>query len=313
MKKITLLSFGVLIAASTFAQTDSFSNPGKKSNWKLESNFSLNITQSSFTNWAAGGRNSIAGLAYINGSAIYSKNKFMWSNHLTTGVGGVKYFDAALQKTDDIFDLQSTLSYGVKKPWYISFLAGFRTQYLDGYSDAADTLRSSAFLAPGYATAALGIEYIPNDNFKAMLSPITGKFTFVEDQRLADAGAFGVTPAESLGGVLVKHGEKFRAEVGAYIRLVYKKELMKNINLKSRLELFSNYIHNPQNIDVNGELLLDFKINKWFSANIQLNVIYDDDVDITDRNGNVGPRTQFKEVIGVGIAYRLANFKEKKK
>lgn len=315
MKKIALLASIILFTANlSLAQKNESTKTAKNSNWKLESIFSLNVTQSSFTNWAAGGRNNIAGLAYINANADYTKGKIKWANHLTTGLGGVKYFDTKLQKTDDIFDFQSTLSYGLKKPWYISLLAGFRTQYLDGYSSVDDTLRSSTFLAPGYATVALGVEYIPNDNFKALLSPITGKFTFVNDQRLADLGAFGVTPAEySLGGVLLNHGEKFRAEVGAYLRLVYNKEIMKNINLKSRLELFSNYLHNPQNIDVNGELLLDFKINKWFSASLQLNLIYDDDVDITDRNGNVGPRTQFKEVIGIGIAYRLANFEEKKK
>jgi len=62
---------------------------------------------------------------------------------------------------------------------------------------------------------------------------------------------------------------------------------------------------------VNAEVVVDFKINKWFSASLQLNLIYDDDIQITDRHGNVGPRTQFKQVIGLGIAYRLANFKEK--
>ncbi len=88
---------------------------------------------------------------------------------------------------------------------------------------------------------------------------------------------------------------------------------MENITLKSRLELFSSYVNIPKNIDVNGELILDFKVNKWFSANIQLNLIYDDDIDIEDRKGNVGPRTQFKQVTGIGIAYRMANFEEKKK
>lgn len=315
VKKITLLPIlGLCFASLSWSQSTDFSNPEHQSNWKLESIFSLNITQASFTNWAAGGRNNISGLAFINANADYNKGRIRWANHLSTGLGGIKYFDAPLQKTDDIFDLQSTLSYGLKKPWYLSLMAGFRTQYLDGYTNIEDTTRSSTFLAPGYATVALGIEYIPNDNFKAMISPITGKFTVVNDQTLANEGAFGVTPAvyNSLGDVITQ-GEKFRAEIGAYLRLVYNKELMKNINLKSRLELFSNYLNDPQNIDVNAEILLAFKINKWFSATVQLNLIYDNDVAIEDRNGDVGPRTQFKEVIGVGIAYRLANFTEEKK
>ncbi|PKR81024.1 hypothetical protein CW751_07610 [Brumimicrobium salinarum] len=301
------------ITPNFWSQEDSNSPAEEPSNWKLKSIFSLNVTQSSFTNWAAGGRNNVSGLGFINASADYSKNRFKWANSLSTGIGGVQYFDEDLEKTDDIIDLQSTFSYGLKDPWYISLLGGFRTQYLDGYSNPEDSIRSSTFMAPGYVSVSLGIEYIPNDNLKILLSPLSGKFTFVNDQTLANEGAFGVAAAEynSLGQ-LTKKGENFRAELGSYFRVIYQKELMENINLKSRLELFSSYINNPQNIDVNGELILDFKINKWFSANLQLNVIYDDDVEIEDRNGNKGPRTQFKQVIGLGIAYRLANFKEEK-
>lgn len=307
---VGLLSF--LLVPTLNAQEETVEEVKDPSNWKLESIFSLNITQSSFTNWSAGGRNNVAGLGFINGFAEYNKDRWKWSNYLTAGLGGVQYFDSPLEKTDDVLDIQSTLAYGLKDPWFISLLGGFRTQFLDGFADPADSLRASTFMAPGYVNLSLGIEYIPNDNFKALLSPISGKFTFVNDQRLADLGAFGVDPAEynSLGELL-NPGKNHRAELGAYLRLIYKKELMKNINLKSRLELFSNYMHNPQNIDVNAEVILDFKINKWFSASLQLNLIYDDDIDIKDRHGNVGPRTQFKQVLGIGIAYRLANFTEK--
>ena len=314
--KITFLGLlSVFMVPSLQAQDDSEELVEvKPSNWKLESIFSLNVTQSSFTNWASGGRNNISGLGFINASADYSKGNIKWANQLTTGLGGVQYFDEDLEKTDDVIDIQSTFSYGLKDPWYLSLLGGFRTQYLDGFSSVDDSTRASTFMAPGYMNLSLGIEFIPNDNFKVMVSPLSGKFTFVNDQVLANQGAFGVNPAEySSTGELLKKGANFRAELGSYIRIIYKKELMENINLRSRIEFFSNYIEKPQNIDINGELILDFKINKWFSANIQLNVIYDDDIAIEDRKGNVGPRTQFKQVIGLGIAYRLANFEEKKK
>jgi hypothetical protein len=314
-KEITLAGLLSLLLIPSFqAQEDSELPPKEPSNWKLKSVFSLNVTQSSFTNWASGGRNNISGLGFLNASADYSKGNIKWANQLTTGIGGVQYFDEDLEKTDDVIDLQSTFSYGLKDPWFLSILGGFRTQYLDGFSSPADSTRSSTLMAPGYVNVSLGIEYIPNDNLKIMVSPLSGKFTFVQDQTLANQGAFGVNPAAySTLGELLEEGDHFRAELGSYLRVIYKKDLMENISLRSRIELFSNYINNPQNIDVNGELILDFEINKWFSANLQLNVIYDDDVDIEDRNGNVGPRTQFKQVIGLGIAYRLANFEEKKK
>lgn len=308
MKKIlALLTIGILATSSLMAQEES---EPKESNWKLESIFSLNITQSSFTNWASGGRNNISGLGFINASADYSKGHWKWANQLSTGLGGIKYFDENLQKTDDLLDIQSTVSYGLKDPWYISLLGGFRTQYLNGYVDPEDP-RTSAFMAPGYGNLSLGIEYIPNDNFKVLLSPLSAKFTWVQVQRLADMGAYGVEPAEldALGNVLTP-GRNFRPELGAYLRVSYKKELIENINLRTRWEFFSNYLDSPDHIDVNGELILDFKINKWFSANLQLNLIYDHDIKIEDRKGNIGPRTQFKQVLGIGIAYRLANFSE---
>ncbi|MBW7869186.1 MAG: DUF3078 domain-containing protein [Brumimicrobium sp.] len=316
MKKlISILTLSTLLIFNVFGQEESAPAPSAEKtpgNWKLESIFSLNITQSSFTNWAAGGRNNVSGLAFIKANADYTKGRIKWANALSTGLGGIQYFDEKLQKTDDVIDLQSTVSYGLKDPWYLSLMGGFRSQYLDGFAYPNDSVRTSTFMAPGYVTLSLGIEYIPNDNFKAMLSPLTAKFTFVNNQVLADGGAFGVTPAEyDALGVMIKKGERFRAELGAYARISYKKEIMKNINFSTRWEFFSNYLQNPQNIDVYGELIMDFKINKWFSANLQLNLIYDDDIDITDRKGNVGPRTQFKQVLGVGIAYRLANFQEK--
>tara|TARA_B100000508_G_scaffold141091_1_gene146329 strand:- start:65001 stop:65957 length:957 start_codon:yes stop_codon:yes gene_type:complete len=314
-KNLTLVFVAALISYGAQGQESTDEKPtDPPSGWKLKSVFSLNITQSSFTNWAAGGRNNVSGLGFINAQANYSKDRIKWSNQLSAGLGGVQYFDDDLQKTDDVLDVQSTFSYGLKDPWFLSILGGFRTQFIDGFASPEDSLASSTFMAPGYLNLSIGIEYIPNDNLKIMASPLSGKFTFVQDQRLANAGAFGVEPAVlDVNGLILTPGENSRAEFGSYLRIIYNKELMENINLSSRLEFFSNYMNNPQNIDVNGEVILDFKVNKWFSANLQMNLIYDDDIDITDRFGNVGPRTQFKQVIGLGIAYRLANYSEKKK
>ena len=305
----------LLFSLNTIAQSDTTKNQKPTNpNWKLKSIYSLNLTQSSFTNWAAGGRNNISGLAFVNAQANYKKNKIKWTNSLGVNLGGVQYFDEDIQKTDDVIDIQSTFSYELKKSWFISFLGGFRTQMLEGFASAGDTVRSSGFMAPGYLNTSLGIEYIPNDNFKVMISPVSGKFTFVQDQFLANQGAFGVEPAVlNEAGQIETLGQTYRAELGSFVRVMYEKEIMDNISLRSRVEFFSNYMEEPQNIDVNGELIMDFKVNDWFSASLQLNVIYDDDIQIEDRFGDVGPRTQFKQVLGLGITYKLANYKEEKK
>lgn len=310
--KVAILIFSLFISLYSFSQAETLiGDTSKVKHWKVLSNFGLNMTQSTFTNWAAGGRNNIAGSFLINAMANYSKDKVKWSNQLALGLGGIQYFNEGIEKTDDVIDLQSTFSYGLKKPWYGAGLVGFRTQFLDGFANPGDTIRASTFLAPGYANTSIGIEYQPNESFRLMASPLSGKFTFVQDEALANQGAFGVQQAElDENDNIITPGSQFRAELGSYIRIIFRKEIMENIDLSTRWEFFSNYFENPQNIDVNAELIMNFKVNKWFSASLQANLIYDDDIKITDRNGNVGPRTQFKQVIGLGISYRLANHKK---
>lgn len=287
--------------------------------WTTSVLFGLNGTQSSFVNWSAGGRNNISILGFIDGNASYRKNKIKWDNDLKLSLGGVRYFDnsSALRKfdkTDDRIDLASTFGYEFKKHWLVTATAGFKTQMMNGYLSPMDSIRSSAFMAPGYFSAAIGIEYAPMDYLNLFLSPLALKYTFVNDQMLADKGAYGVQKADldGLGNVLIGTGKRFRQEYGAYFRFIFNKELIKNIEMKSRLELFSNYIHNPQNIDVNAEVIFTFKVNSWLSASLQWNLIYDDDIMIMDRNGNEGPRTQFKSILGLGVSYALKNSNAKK-
>lgn len=158
----------------------------------------------------------------------------------------------------------------------------------------------SKFLAPGYLLGAIGMDYKPSDIFTAFISPITGKVTIVNDTTLANKGAFGVEP-----------GEKTRSEFGGYARFFITYEVMKNVTLQSKLDLFSNYLDKPQNIDVNWETLISMKINKYISATIMTHLIYDADVDIVIKEATandpavVGPRVQFKEVLGVGFSYKF--------
>lgn len=285
--------------------------------WTVTSLFGLNASQTSFVNWAAGGRNNIAVLSFVDFSAIYQKKRIKWASDVKLALGGMYYTDSTgkkqgLQKTDDRIDVATSFGFEFKKHWFLTAIGGFRTQFLDGFSFPNDSVPISRFMAPGYANFSLGIEYAPVSYFNAYLSPIASKMTFVNDQRLADAGAFGVKAAEYdlSTGALLKNGLRFRNEIGAYFRVKFQKELVKNIEMKTRLELFSNYVESPQNIDVNFENIFTFKIYKWFSASLQWNLIYDDDIQIRDSKGRTGPRTQFKSVLGLGISYTLTNVKK---
>lgn len=325
--RITFLFLALFTSSIVFSQDDAekMRNDLKKLDalhdslmpkyWTVTSLFGLSASQTAFVNWAAGGRNNIAVLSFIDFSAIYQKRRIKWSNDVKLALGGMYYTDSTgkkqgLQKTDDRIDLATSFGYEFKKHWFLTAIGGFRTQFLDGFSFPNDSVPISRFLAPGYANFSLGIEYAPVDYFNVYLSPIASKMTFVNDQRLADLGAFGVRAAElDTAGNVLKRGLRFRNEIGAYFRLRFQKEIFKNIEMKTRLELFTNYAENPQNIDVNFENIFTFKVNKWFQASLQWNLIYDDDIEIRDSKGNTGPRTQFKSVLGLGISYTLTNTK----
>ena len=130
--------------------------------------------------------------------------------------------------------------------------------------------------------------------------------TFVTDQKLADAGAFGVDPAVYDNNMnKLEDGKTSRFEFGGKMVAKFNIDIASNVNFTSKLELFSDYIKNPQNIDVDWQNLITMKVNSWLNANITTHLIYDDDIMIKDKDGKTGPRTQFKEVLSVGLAYKF--------
>ncbi len=270
--------------------------------WKLGGVFNLNFSQVALSNWAAGGQNSIA----INGMtslfAKYKKGKSSWDNTLDVGYGVIKQDDEDFQKSDDRIELTSKFGYGIKtsEAWKYSALASFRTQMAPGYNFPNDSVKISDLLSPGYLQIALGVDYNPNDKLTLLISPLSGKVTFVLDDTLAAAGAFGV-----------ESGENVRFEFGASFQGEYKQTIVENVDLTTKLGLFSNYLENPQNIDINWETLIAMKVNKFLTASISTHLIYDHDILIAvdrDEDGEpdgVGPRTQFKEVLAVGLSFKF--------
>ena len=154
------------------------------------------------------------------------------------------------------------------------------------------------------------MDFQTDKGFSCFFSPSTIKITVVGNQELADIGAFGVQKAiKDENGKIIVEGENTRTEFGGYIRAYYKKEIVKNINVNSKLELYANYLDSPLFVDVNWEMLVAFKVNKFISASLSTQLIYDHDILInkdTNGDGNTDisePAIQFKEVFGIGLAY----------
>jgi len=268
--------------------------------WKFSGSTSLNLSQLSLTNWAAGGDNSLSGNALINLGANYATAKTSWENKLVLGFGLIKQGDDPTRKSDDQIDFASKLGLKAGEKWFYSALLGFNTQFAEGYDRPGedDRVKISNFMAPGYLSFSLGMDYKPNETFSLFLSPVSSKFTFVLDDDLSAAGSFALDPDQNA-----------RAEVGAYVKMAFKKEILKNVTLDTKVDLFSNYFDNPQYVDVNWDLLLTFKVNDYLAASLLTKLIYDYDIEFGEDTTGDGEfdtftdKVQFKELFGLGLTY----------
>ena len=272
--------------------------------WKYKAVTALSGTHASFKNWNAGGQNTMSWIALFDAEANYKKNKLSWDNGIHLGYGQNRVVRNPWSKTDDVINIYSKIGYKMTKKLNGALLVDFKSQFDLGYD--ADGVFSSKFMAPGYLTAALGIEYKPNDKFQVLVSPLASKFTFVNDFTLANAGMFGINTETDLN---TAGNFGFRKEMGAFVKFLYSNKVMENVMFKGKLELFSNYLNNFGRIDVNLETLFSFKINKWLSASWALNLLYDDDIDIkvinSDNTISIKPTTQIKNVLSMGITYNF--------
>ncbi len=269
---------------------------GQTSPWTFKNIGGVNLSQTSLTNWAAGGENSVAWHIYFNGSANYKRDNWSWDNALVTDFGQSYTSTNRWQKSLDKLNLSSKVGYALSKHWRAAFLGDFLTQFAPGYASASDKLSGAApiskFMAPGYLTLSLGADYKPNDKFSLLVSPIAGKITFVTDKALSDAGAFGVTP-----------GKRVLAEVGASLVASYTTNISSNISLITKLSLFSAYNNNFGNVDVNWDVMLACKLNKYMSATLTTNLVYDDDIKSVKDGIVGGPKIQLRQVFGLGVSY----------
>ncbi len=288
MKKSVLTLIAVVSSLGLLAQ-----ETRDTTYWKRNGDFTLNFSQVSFSNWAAGGKNSVSGVGLFNYAANYLKERLAWDNSLNLGYGLLKEGDDSVIKSEDKLEFSSKAGYKMapESKWFYSGLLNFRTQFANGYKyPNTNNKKISTLFAPAYLTFALGADYKPSDKFSLFLSPLGSKLTFVMDDELSDEGAFGVDP-----------GNVFRAELGGTLKSELKLPLMTNVDMVTGLGLFSNYLHNPQNIDVNWDFRINMKINKYLSANLITNMIYDDDITIDGKNSLV----QLKQLFGAGFSYKF--------
>jgi hypothetical protein len=263
--------------------------------WKKGGVFGLNLAQASLSNWAAGGDNfSLAVNAFAGIYAFYKKGKASWDNTLDLNVGYLKSTSLGGRKNDDRIDLLSKYGHALTSKWNLSGLFNFRSQLFNGYTyHNNERIFSSAFLSPAYLLLSAGFDYKPNSHFSLFISPASLRWTIVKDDTLSARGAYGVPP-----------GDHHQLEFGAFLSASYIKDLNKIVSYKGRLDLFSNYKHKPQNVDLYMSNMFAAKLSKWLTASWNLDLVYDDDARLFGKNGR-SAALQVKSLIGAGMLVKF--------
>lgn len=266
-----------------------------KKSWRRGGLYGINISQGSLSNWAAGGDNfSLSVNSMLSLFAFYKKGKSSWDNSFDFNLGYVNTTSLGGRKNDDRFDILSKYGHALNPKLNMAWLFNLRSQFFKGYifPDNIKTY-SSNFMAPGYLLLSTGLDHKPTKNLSIYLSPATARWVIVRDTALSNKGLYGVVP-----------GKKSALEFGGFATISYLKEFNKQVTYKGRLDLFSNYRHNPENIDVFMSNTLNAKLGKVLAITWSVDIIYDDDVRLFGPNKN-SPATQLKSLVGIGFQIKF--------
>lgn len=300
MKKVLLTTSLLFLLTTVFAQDNEKTGLAKAATasekatdttslgWKRTGNIVFLLNQSAFNNeWLGGGTSSFAGNIGLNYDFNYSSPKSVWDNKLIVAYGLTKVKDQDMTKSDDRFEFTSL--YGKKSGnsnWYYSAFLNFKTQMDSGF-DAVTKTKTSHFFSPAYLQAGPGMLWKKSDNLKVNIAPATSRVIFVHSE-FTDGLPDGVT---YFG---VEGNKSTRFEFGAAVNAYYKATLMTNVTMENILNLYSNYLDKPQNVDIDYQMNLVMKVNKYISANIAFQAIYDD---------NAIKAVQVRQVFGLGLNY----------
>lgn len=274
-----LVLFLILCSFTIFSQDKKVKKPTPK--WKIHGRFTFLFNQSSFTNWASGGENTVAGNLNVNYDFNYKKNNLNWDSRIITGYGLSHISDKGYRKTNDRIEFNTLLGLKTGKYWFLSFIGNFRTQYTKGYDYKKDPkVLVSEFFSPAYLTFGPGMLWKKSDNLNLNIAPANVRYTFVND---FFSGKFGV-----------EKGRNTAFALGFNLSGYYKFVLMENIEMENILTMYTDYLANVGNIDIDYQTNIRFKVNKSIKMQMTFHTIMDDDS---------SSRVQFRQLFGLGVNY----------
>lgn len=294
-----LMFFMSFYAQDNDAENDTSDENKEEKKWKMGGNFSFLINQATFNDeWLGGGTSNFSANVLVSYDINYKHKKISWDTKFLGDYGITRTKDQDFnRKTNDRLEVNSVAGYQIgESKWSYSTMMNFRTQFANGYVFGRDedgnetrTLQTE-FMSPAFLQLGVGALWKDSDNFRINISPATGRLIFASSQ-------FTTTPGYVDGDFFgLDEGETVRPEFGAALNAYGKFKLMKNITMENFLNLFSNYVENAQNIDIDYTLNLVMKVNDYITTNFTFQAIYDD---------NAVKGFQIRQVLGVGVAFQI--------
>jgi hypothetical protein len=279
MKRLLLLP--LLLSSLTSIGQESEKDTISEQQWKIHGRFDFIFNQSSFSNWSSGGENTVAGNININYDFNYKKKNINWDSRILAAYGSSYVGEKGYRKTDDRFEFNSILGIKVNNYWFISFIGNFKAQFTKGYDYKKEPeVLVSNFLSPAYLTFGPGLLWKKSDDLNFNIALATARYTFVDD---LFSGQYGV-----------KEGRNTAFSLGFNLSGYYKFMLMTNIEMENILTVYSDYLADVGNIDIDYQINIRFKVNKHIKMHMTFHTIIDD---------NASSRIQFRQLFGLGLNY----------
>lgn len=282
--------------------------------WSFKGNISLNLGQNLLgSNWMSsyGGNSTInlGGVSHVE--ANYRKGRNSWDNSFDGLMGFFKNINVdsgvndRINKSNDMLQLSSKYLYDLQKGnLKVGVGMNFLSQFTKTFSLDKDVLLSD-FLAPGVLDLSPGLQWTPVSSFNVFLSPASGRMTFVANSDISGLA----DETKRFGNGL---NEAVRMELGTRVVLSFEKELVKNLSVRSKAQLFNNWSRpdaqltaiesTRANVDVNWQNDFFYKLTKNIAINFGFQVMRDDDVRVTDKlTGLKAANWNWRNNIGVGF------------
>ena len=290
--KQNFLFFFLLISLNTFSQKE----VKKDTLWTTRGNVAILLNQTGFSDWIGGGTNNFSGTIKFDYEWEFEDQGWNWLTNFDSAYGLAKYKNAPFaRKIDDRILLQSIIGKEFTKNLSFSAFFNFTSQIGNGYKYSKDSdnneireLTTRTF-SPAYFQLGSGFLWKKDEKLWINYSPVASRLILVSQKFTQDLKSsdtyFGVPPNKSS-----------RYELGANLTFHSEGNLLENVKYKQDLKLFSNYLEDASNVDLDYLAQIDVDVNPILSTQLIFQLIYDD---------NAISRLQVREVFGVGLQLKL--------